>query len=96
MNKKGFIFSLTAIYYAIVFMLFLSLLFLSVDYHNTTRSQENAYYINNPIILNTTYISESFEDYGWCSFSFVYDANASELNIQSELEIKKYCEDYER
>jgi hypothetical protein len=95
MNKKGFIFSLSAIYYAIVFMLFLSLLFLSVNYHSTIRAQEKAYYVNNPTILLGNH-QDTSGDYKWCSFSFVYDANSSELNSRSELNIIKHCEDYEK
>lgn len=91
MNKKGFVFSLTAVYYAAVVLLFLSLVFFSVDYYSTIGSQEKGY-SRNIVELERSLTS----GYYWCSIYMSYDAEDSDLDEPSELNIKKYCEDYAR
>ncbi len=87
MSNKGLIFSLTAIYYAVVIMLFLSLMFFSVTHYSTTRGQEKLYYSGMSEAISGS--SESISESEWCSIYFRYDADSSILLSQSELEVLK-------
>ncbi len=93
MSKKGLVFSMTAVYCAGLIMLFLSLIFLSVNYYNTTTGQEKGYYRNIVGVFDTETTSSGMSYY-WCSVYMSYDANASNLSNQSSLTIKEYCEEY--
>jgi hypothetical protein len=96
MNKKGFIFSLTAIYYGTVFLIFLSTLLFSAKYLLDINSQEHMYYSKVAYVYDNPSGSTSYVDYGWCAIYFGYDAESSDVGVQSDIEINKFCENYER
>ena len=92
MKSKAFIFSVTALYFVMLFVLFMGLI--SYTYHHQTFKQTtpltdktaSAYIQGN---TSTFLISST----GWCIRRIVYDAN-TQSSSQSPREIKIYCEDY--
>jgi cell division protein FtsI/penicillin-binding protein 2 len=91
MKSKAFIFSVTALYFVMLFVLFMGLI--SYTYHNAVYKQTT------PLTDKTAsaYIqgnnSTSPPPNGWCIRRIVYDAN-TQSSSQSQREIKIYCEDY--
>lgn len=92
--KKGFILTISTLYYVALFILFLSLVVvmsnrtLYVGSESTQSQRNNAGYVQG----DATTLPASSEY--WCSNHMgAYDANLN-LNTQSPLTYKKYCEDY--
>jgi len=94
MNKHGFLFTITTLYYAIIFLIFLSLIvFISSKPiyfgEDKTLSQRN----NSLFIQGDASVSQT-TDYYWCSYHVgAYDANL-DLRNQTPIDFKKYCEGY--
>ena len=94
MNKRGFIVTITTFYYVAIFIAFLGLLSLSLNY---------SFYSNIQDSLSTRTMSRlvtgidsdivPLEDH-WCAVHVLnYDANEN-LSTQSDITYKIYCEDY--
>lgn len=97
MNSKAFIFSVTALYFVMLFVLFMGLI--SYTHHRQVYKQT----ISVVDKMSTKYISgdaniNSDNSNKWCVKRIVYDANKQSADhspeIQSPREIKIYCEDY--
>lgn len=92
MKSKAFIFSVTALYFVMLFVLFMGLI--TYTYHNAVYKQTTS------VVDKTasTYIIGTDSTFptptnGWCVRRIVYDAN-TQSSTQSPREIKTYCEDY--
>ncbi len=90
MKSKAFIFSITALYFVILFLLFLSL-FLFTYSRNTYRQDVS---LNDrtswKYLTNAISETEPPSPY-WCVVRLVYDANISNQN-PSTITTKKFCE----
>jgi len=93
MNNKGFIITITTLYFVVVFLIFLGLatfvVYKSV-YTDKQVFQESLVYSNfnnsDPdVVLSTGYF--------WCSEFFYYDADTSDSGYNN-LTNKTYCEGY--
>lgn len=91
MKSKAFIFSVTALYFVMLFVLFMGLI--SYTYHRPIYKQT----ISVVDKMSTKYISgdanSTIDQNQWCVKRIVYDANI-QSKYQSPREIKIYCEDY--
>lgn len=92
MKSKAFIFSVTALYFVMLFVLFMGLI--SYTYHRPIYKQT----ISVVDKMATKYISgdaniNSDNSNKWCVKRIVYNANIQSKD-QSPREIKIYCEDY--
>jgi len=93
--KKGFLLSITTLYYVVLFIIFLSFIvlisnkFIFVGEARTQIQRNNNLFIQGQdSVLQTT-------DFYWCSNHLsAYDANI-DLGNQSPLEYKIYCEGYD-
>jgi len=92
MKSKAFIFSVTALYFVMLFVLFMGLI--TYTYHNAVYKQTTSLTDKTA----STYIIGTDSTFptptnGWCVRRIVYDAN-TQSSTQSPREIKTYCEDY--
>ncbi len=92
--KKGFIFSMTAIFFIGLVILFFSL-YISIYQKSSYRERINVVEQKMSEFLRNSQgdDGESY-DTKWCGVYYVYDPNIG-LAEQSQLQKKKYCEDYE-
>ncbi len=89
--KKGFIFSMTAIFFIAMVILFFSL-YISVYRKSTYSERLNLYEKNNYKFLagNST---DSETSTHWCSVHLVYDPDQDNQNPNQIIK-KQYCETY--
>jgi len=92
MRSKAFIFTITAMYFVMLFILFLGLFIFA--------NQKQVYNHNISLISKTSikYLTGTVSDTppatnGWCITRIIYDANMQSQN-QSTLQNKTYCENY--
>ncbi|MFA5746125.1 MAG: hypothetical protein WCX82_03095 [archaeon] len=92
--KKGFIFSITALYFVMLFLLFLSL-FLLVVQKPIYRTDISVYDKTNWKVLSglPSETEPSTSSNYVCVDYLVYDPDM-DSNLQSTIEVKKYCENY--
>lgn len=91
--KKGFIFSITALYFVMLFLLFLGLFVLVVQ-KPIYRTDISVYDKTNWKVLSglTSETVPATSNYV-CINYLVYDPD-TDLTVQSTIEAKKYCENY--
>ena len=95
MRSRGFIITVTALYFVILFLLFLS--FISspeVKKINTDKQMIQTYqnYVNfNKGDTNISILGDS----KWCSNFFIYEPYDYEINSDRGIIYIHYCEDYE-
>lgn len=91
MKSKAFFFSITALYFVVIFLLFLGLFLFT--YHKSMYKQDIS--LDNK--TNWKYYSNQSSDTiptsGWCSFHLVYDPDQDNQD-QSSINIQRYCENY--
>jgi hypothetical protein len=92
MNKKGFIFTITALHYVGLFLLFLSLFVFLINKPVIVDSMNSAY-SRNIIKFNSMASNSYLYTNGWCSTHMRYELN-SDFDNQSNLSFKHYCESY--
>lgn len=92
MKSKAFIFTITALYFVMIFISFLGLIVYNYNrsVHKQGISMADKFSINYVSGDTNILITENNK---WCVIRLVYDANAS-TNSQSTIEQKMYCEDY--
>lgn len=95
MNKnKGFILSLTSLYYVVIFIIFVFVLGLSVYVSFASDSQENLEIINqSEFITNVDGTLISTGEF-WCQEYIYYSTERSNTNYNN-LDDKKYCGGYD-
>ena len=93
MNKKGIFFSITALHFVALFLLFLSMFLLLTNKVEIIDSVESLYYRTKHSLYNGA-PDQFYTNNGWCSTQLVYDPESSDLDTQSNLQIKEYCENY--
>lgn len=92
--KKGFIFSLSAFYYVLLFLIFLSV-FMIAYFNFSYKDKVNDFtFIKKVDFFTESDIPGSTPVY-WCSVYYLYDSNLN-LNNQTTPEIKNYCEGYDK
>ena len=91
MKSKAFIFSVTALYFVMLFVLFMGLI--TYTYHNAVYKQTTSVVDKTASDYIQGNDSTSIPTNGWCVRRIVYDANI-QSSSQSPREIKTYCEDY--
>lgn len=92
--KKGFIFSMSAIFFVALVILFFSLyayVYQKTSYRERININEQNMF---KFLKNQSSSDSSGYQTKWCSVHLVYDPN-SELNVPSTLVRKEYCENYE-
>lgn len=89
--KKGFIFSLVAIFFVAVVILFFSL-YISVYRKPTYSERLNLYEKNNYKFLLNNAVQNPVSTH-WCSVHLVYDPDQDSSN-QNIITKKQYCETY--
>ena len=93
MNNKGFIITITTLYFVVIFLIFLGLVTFVVYksvYTDKQIFQESLVYSSFNSADTDVIIASS---YFWCSRFFYYDADTSNPGYNS-LDSKTYCEDY--
>jgi hypothetical protein len=93
MNKKGMFFSITALHFVALFLLFLSIFLLLTNEFEVIDSVESLYYKTKYLFYNNV-SNQNYTNFGWCSTQMIYNPESSTLDFQSNLQIKKYCENY--
>lgn len=93
MKSKAFVFSVTALYFVMLFILFMGLISYNYSkpiFKQTTSltDKKAADYVTGTVSTNPIPTENH-----WCIRRIVYDANA-QSGVQSPREIKTYCEDY--
>jgi hypothetical protein len=93
MNKKGFIITMTTLYYVIIFIIFLSLTTVVVYKSISTDKQ-----MFQSSILYSKFNSGTADDISavgstWCTRFFYYDSNKL-IDNYNNLDYKIYCEEY--
>jgi len=93
--NKGFILTISALYYAALFILFLSLVIVMPARTTNFGSETTANQTNNAsFIQGNASVGVTSTDY-WCSIHISnYDANLN-LGSQSPITYKNYCENYD-
>lgn len=92
MRSKAFIFSVTALYFVMLFVLFMGLI--SYTYHRPVYKQTTSLTDKTAIsYIQGDSSTSSTPTLGWCVRRIVYDAN-TQSSTQSTREIKTYCENY--
>lgn len=92
MKSKAFVFTITALYFVMIFVSFLGLII--YNYNRPVLKQE----ISVADKFSVNYVSGDANTTpqpttGWCVIRLVYDANAS-ASEPSTIGQKMYCEDY--
>jgi hypothetical protein len=93
MNNKGYIITITTLYFVVIFLIFLGLVTFVVYksvYTDKQVFQESLVYSSFNSSDSDVIIAS---DYFWCSRFFYYDANTSNSGYNF-LDSKIYCEDY--
>lgn len=95
MNSKAFVFSLTALYFAMIFVLFLGIIVYNQPkpiYRSDVPVMDKVAvkYINGDDNVGITDINKSY----WCVTKLVYDANAPDETQATSITTKLYCENY--
>jgi len=96
MNKeKGFLLTITTLYYVAIFIIFLSLIvFMSIRTTGLSAEKTQNQRNNNLFIQGNASVPQS-TTYYWCSYHVGnYDANTT-LGTQSSINYKRYCEGYD-
>jgi|GEM_PF-914807 len=94
--KSGFIFSITAMYYALLFVVFIGLFIVAINIPRLPLAQETLNIRTIDKLVSATPSSSGFSNDQWCAVHIIaYDAN-TDLTVQTNVAsaIKKYCEDY--
>ncbi len=94
MNKKGIFFSITALHFVALFILFLSIFLLLTNKFEVIDSVESLYYRTKDLLYRDVPGLQTYTTNGWCSIQLVYDPESSDLDTQSGLQINRYCENY--
>jgi hypothetical protein len=94
MNKKGIFFSITALHFVALFLLFLSIFVLLTNKVEIIDSVESLYYRTKHSLYDGLAVTPPYTNNGWCSTQLVYDPESNDLDAQSDLQIKEYCENY--
>jgi len=89
--KRGFIFSITAIFFVALVLVFFSL-YIFVYQKPTHRERILSYEINNYKFISGQQSNEVTEQ-KWCSVHLIYDPDQDSA-IQSTIIKKEYCEKY--
>ena len=91
--NKGFILTITTLYYVALFIFFLSLV-VYVSFRTANFGSESIINIkhNYKFVQGDTSLIAPYDEY-WCSNYSPYDANL-DLGTQTQIVYKKYCEDY--
>lgn len=92
--KKGFIFSLSAFYYVLLFLIFLSV-FMVAYFNFSYKDKVNDFsYLKKTDLFTGTGLSSSKPVY-WCAVYYKYDPDDS-LKEQTTPEKREYCEGYDK
>jgi hypothetical protein len=92
--KKGFIFSLSAFYYVLLFLIFLSV-FMVAYFNFSYKDKVNDFtFIKKVDFFTESNIPRSTPVY-WCSVYYKYDPDDS-LKEQTTPEKREYCEGYDK
>lgn len=90
--KKGFIFSMTAIFFVSLMLVFFSLY--TFVYSKSNYRERIVNYERNTIkFLKGASNQTASSDLKWCTVHLIYDPNVHS-NAQSTIEKKEYCEEY--
>lgn len=89
--RKGFIFSITALFFVALIIVFFSL-YLS-SYKKAIFPEKNTAYENNTVKFFTNANQPPSGNQKWCSVYYIYNPN-EQSNTQSTITKKIYCEDY--
>ena len=94
--KKGFIISLTTLYFVVLFLVFLSIVIFAIQkpvYNDAQTIQsinQNTNFVHNDSdILISTDTNET-----WCSDYYFYDASENKSGFNT-FNVKKYCVSYD-
>ncbi len=93
--KKGFIFSLSTLYYVLLFLVFLSVFM--VAYFNFSYKDKAEYliYLKRYSSFADSGIGIPTSNYYWCAVYYFYDSNQN-LNYQTTPQQKRFCEGYDK
>lgn len=93
MNNKGYILTISTIFYVVIFILFLSLTtFIVYKSVNTDNQKIQSSYLYTKF-NNGDAVVPITTTYHWCTEFFYYDANG--VNIEyNDVTLKTYCEGY--